>query len=84
MKVYSEISLTRFEFWGGAKDRAKILTYEEMEQIEEIIEELYPYGIDEVNINDLFWFNFESVVEMLGYKYDVENDIIIREEESEE
>ena len=84
MKVYSEISLTRFEFWGGAKDRAKILTYEEMEQIEEIIEELYPDGIDEVNINDLFWFGFESVVEILGYKYDVENDIIIREEESEE
>lgn len=84
MKVYSEISLTRFEFWGGAKDRAKILTYEEMEQIEEIIEELYPDGIDEVNINDLFWFGFESVVEMLGYKYDVENDVIIREEESEE
>ena len=33
MKVYSEISLTRFEFWGGAKDRAKMLTYEEIEEI---------------------------------------------------
>ena len=72
MRVYTEMSLTSFEFWGGAKDRAKMLTYEELEQIEEIIEELYPDGIDEVNINDLFWFNFESVVEMLGYKYDVE------------
>ena len=51
-----------------------------MEQIEEIIEELYPDGIDEVNINDLFWFDFESVVEWFGYKYDKENDIIIREE----
>lgn len=81
MKAYSEISLTRFEFWGGAKDRAKILTYEEMEQIEEIIEELYPDEIDEVNINDLFWFDFESVVEWFGYKYDKENDIIIREED---
>ena len=61
-----------------------MLTYEEMEQIEENIEELYPDGIDEVNINDLFWFEFESVVEILGYKYDVENDVIIIEEESEE
>ena len=58
MKVYSEISLTRFEFWGGAKDRAKILTYEEMEQIEEIVEELYPDGIDEVNINDFVLVKF--------------------------
>ena len=69
-------------FGAGAKANAERLTYEEMEQIKEIIEELYPDGIDEVNINDLFWFDFESMAEMLGYKYDVENDIIIREEES--
>ena len=58
MKVISEISLTSFEFWAGAKANAERLTYEEMEQIEEIIEELYPDGIDEVNINDLFWLSF--------------------------
>ena len=29
MKVINEISLTSFEFWGGAKERAKMLTYEE-------------------------------------------------------
>ena len=67
-------------FGAGAKADAERLTYEEMEQIEEIIEELYPDGIDEVNINDLFWFDFESLVEWFGYKYDKENDIIIREE----
>ena len=72
MKVFAEMKLTSFEFWTGAKANAERLTYEEMEQIEEIIEELYPGRIDEVNINDLFWFEFESVVEMLGYKYDVE------------
>ena len=33
MKAYSEISLTRFEFWAGAKERAKMLTYEEIEEI---------------------------------------------------
>ena len=33
MKVISEMSLTSFEFWGGAKDRAKMLTYEELEEI---------------------------------------------------
>ena len=31
MKVYSEMPLTSFEFWAGAKDRAKMLTYEEIE-----------------------------------------------------
>ena len=71
MKVYNEISLTSFEFWGGAKYRAKMLTYEEIERISEVIEELYE-DIEDIIINNLFWFDFESVVEMLGYKYDVE------------
>ena len=84
MKAFAEIKLASFEFWAGAKANAERLTYEEMEQIEEIIEELYPDGIDEVNINDLFWFEFESVAEWFGYKYDEEKDRIIREEKSEE
>ena len=29
MKAYSEMSLTSFEFWAGAKVNAEILTYEE-------------------------------------------------------
>lgn len=48
MKVYSEISLTRFEFWAGAKANAERLTYEEIERIGKVIEELYPEGIDKV------------------------------------
>ena len=40
MKAYSEISLTNFEFWGGAKYRAKILTYEELEQIGNVLEDI--------------------------------------------
>ena len=82
MKVYSEISLTRFEFWGGAKYRAKMLTYEELERISEVIEELYE-EIEDIVLNGWFWFNFSWVCESIGLQYDEENDIIIREEESE-
>lgn len=78
MKVYSEISLTSFEFWDGAKANTERLTYEEIEKIEEIIEELYPYGINKVNINKLFQFEFKSAVEWLGYEYNKEKDKIIR------
>ena len=83
MKVYSEMSLTSFEFWGGAKYRAKMLTYEELEEVGNVLEEIYE-EIEDVTINDLFWFDFGWVCECIGIKYDVENDIIIREEESEE
>ena len=79
MKAYSEISLTRFEFWGGAKYRAKILTYEELEQVVYVLEYIYE-EIEVVTINYLFQFEFGCVYEYIEIKYDKENDIIIREE----
>ena len=82
MRVISEMSLTSFEFWGGAKERAKMLTYEEIEQIGEVIEEIYE-EIEDVTINDLFWLDFAWCCECVGIKYNEEEDIIIREEESE-
>ena len=50
MKAYNEILLTRFEFWGGAKYRAKILTYEEIEQKGKVLEYIYE-EIEVVTIN---------------------------------
>lgn len=67
MKIYRETTLTDFEFWSGAKCRAEKLTSSELEQITEILEELYPDGIDETTINDLFWFEEDTIAEWLGY-----------------
>ena len=83
MRVISEMSLTSFQFWAGAKANAEMLTYEELEQIGEVIEELYE-EIEDVTINDIFWFDFSWVCESIGIKYNEEEDIIIRDEESEE
>ncbi len=66
MKIFWEVSLTNFEFWSGAKDRAAKLTDDELEQIESMLEELFPEGIDKTAVNDLFWFDFESVLEWIG------------------
>ena len=79
MKAYSEISLTSFEFWAGAKDRAKILTYEELEQVVYVLEYIYE-EIEVVTINKLFQFGFAWCCECIGIKYDEEEDRIIREE----
>ena len=67
MKVYSETSLTNFEFWSGGKDTAKYLTNEELDLIESILEDCYPDGIDETEINDFFWFEDDTIAEWLGY-----------------
>jgi hypothetical protein len=66
MKMYKEESLSNFEFWSGAKDRADKLTSEELDQIESSLEDLYPDGMSETEINDLFWFDFETVLEWIG------------------
>lgn len=68
MKVCKEVPLNEFDFWAGAKDRVKYLTDDELEQIEEILEEIYPEGLSETDINDLFWFEEDLIAEWLGYE----------------
>jgi len=78
MKLIKEESLTNFEFWSGAKDNARDLTNEELEQIEEVLIDTYPEGMEETQINDLFWFDFAYVCELIGLEYDEDNAEIIR------
>ena len=66
MKIYSEKSLRNFEFWSGAKENANELTGAQLDEVETILEDLYPEGMDETQINDLFWFDFDTVKEWLG------------------
>lgn len=76
MKIFSEKSLTNFEFWSGASINAEKLTTAEMYAIEDIIEDLFPEGIDETRLNDIFWFDFDMVVDWLGYTIDEYGQII--------
>ena len=81
MKIYTEKSLRDFEFWSGARDRVKYLGYNELDTIEGILEELYPEGIDETTINDIFWFEEDTIAEWLGYS-DFE-ELMHRDDEEE-
>ncbi len=76
MKIYREESLSGFEFWSGAKDFAEKLTDTEFDQIEDNLTELYPDGMDETQINDLFWFEPETVCDWLGLDY---NEVMERD-----
>ena len=77
MKIYTEKSLKDFDFWSGAKDTVKYLTEDEINLIETILEDSFPDGMDETEINDFFWFEDDTIAEWLGYSsFD---DIINRE-----
>lgn len=80
MRVYSEMRLTSFQFWAGAKENASRLYYEELEQLDYILEDIYEGEVEDVTINDLMWFDFAWICEVLGLTYDEDKDEILREE----
>lgn len=67
MKIYTEQSLSNFEFWSGAKDTVKYLNDDDFDTIEAMLDEVYPEGMDETTINDFFWFDEDTIAEWLGY-----------------
>lgn len=78
MKIYTEQSLAGFEFWSGAKHTAEQIWEERgeegWEQLEAILNELYPDGIDETELNDFFWFEPETIYGWLGIGDDNEEN----------
>lgn len=75
MRIYSETSLENFEAWSGAVDTLdRVKEAGKCDELESILEDLYPDGMSETELNDLLWFEPETVFEWLG----------IEEEEEEE
>lgn len=66
MKVYKEMNLRDFEFWSGARSNAETLTDEQLDIVESILEDAFPDGMDVTQINDIFWFDFDTIREWLG------------------
>ena len=67
MKIVSEVSLWIFEGWSGAEETIRvIIEYDKVEEFEQLIEELFPEGIDKTHLNDLLRFEDSWIFEMLG------------------
>ena len=85
MKLYTEKSLSSFEPWSGAVDAYKYLDdHDLLDDLETILEELYPDGMDETALNDLLWFEPETVYEWLGVDVDEDGEPIEESDEDEE
>ena len=80
MKIYTKKKLGNFKFWGGAINNVMYLSRKQLDEIEEIIEKLYPHGIEKTTLNDLFWFDVDIIAEWLGYENFDEVICAIREE----
>lgn len=69
MTIRKEIALRDFEFWSGGADRANNCSAEELDILEQFFEETEPEeGWTDTDINDMFWFEFDTLAQHLGYK----------------
>ena len=68
MKTFNEnTTLSDFNAWSGAKDtKETILNAGKEDNFDMLINELYPDGLSETNLNDLLWFETDWIYENLG------------------
>lgn len=81
MRIYSELDLNTFEAWSGAVNTLDRIRREgKCEELESILEENYPEGIiNETELNDLLWFDSETVYEWVGLQTESEIESEIEE-----
>lgn len=84
MTITYELDLNSFQAWSGAKDTLDRIQREgKCAELENILEELYPDGMTETELNDLLWFDSESVYEWLGIRSEEQIEREIKEAEEE-
>ena len=68
-QIHQEKGIRDFQPWSGAKDTWKhIIEQGKADEFDDLIEELYPDGIDETKLNDLLWFDANWIYQTLGMK----------------
>ena len=64
MKIYYETDIKDFEFWEGGECVADVFSEDDLEEIQDRLEELYPDGMSDTELNDLFWHDEDFVAEL--------------------
>ena len=73
MKTYTETSIRNFDAWSGAKETQElILEHGKEKDFDYLMEELYPDGLSETQLNDLLWHDSEWVLDSLNIRLDEE------------
>ena len=84
MTITYELDLNSFEAWSGAKETLERIQREgKCAELENVLEELYPDGMTETELNDLLWFEPETVYEWLGIRSEEQIKKEIEEAEAE-
>lgn len=68
MKIWTEDSIRNFNFWSGGRDTVNDLTWEDFDILEPLIEEMFDGEVEDVDLNDFFWFERDTIARWLGYE----------------
>lgn len=67
MKIVMEIGIEEFEAWSGAIDtKNTIIENNKCAEFDSLIDELYPDGLSNSQLNDILWFEDGWIYETLG------------------
>ena len=73
MIIKTEKNLRNFEAWSGAIETKNLILDAGLEEeFEGLIEELYPNGLSDTELNDILWFDSDWILENLGIKEEEE------------
>ena len=68
MKIWTDDSIRNFDFWSGGRDTVNDLTWEDFDILEPLIEEMFGGEVEDVDLNDFFWFERDTIARWLGYE----------------
>ena len=75
MIIKTETNLRNFETWSGATETKNLILDKGLEEeFEGLIEELYPNGLSDTELNDILWFDADWILENLGIKEEEEEE----------
>lgn len=84
MKITYELDLDRFEAWSGAVDTLnRIKDENKTALLEQILDDTYPDGMTETELNDLLWFEPDTLFEWLSIETDEQREAAEEECKSE-
>lgn len=83
MLIKKEYDFSQFEPWSGAIPTwERLEKVDKLDELEAILEDIYPDGVDETTLNDILWFDEEWVYNIVGLR--TESDILSDIQEKEE
>ena len=84
MTITYELDLNSFKAWSGAVDTLDRIQREgKCAELESILEDTYPDGMTETELNDLLWFEADTMFEWLGMRSETQIRAEIKDAESE-